>query len=128
MSKIVKMIVLGGVVFGLVGCQLMAEDKRKEEEMKRNTFVCQYDGGRLLVRFDRDEIRILTPEGERIYLYRAQSSAGQVYYTNGQYELLGKATDISFGMVGNRQKLDCKPYDTKDQDQLKEDKKNLKEF
>jgi hypothetical protein len=113
------------VVVAFSGCDHFA-DKRKEEEAIKNTVDCQYLGERLLVRFDRDEVRVLMPEGDRMYLYRMPSSRG-VLYTNGDFELLGKGTDVTFGRVGSTSKLECKPYQA-DKDQRKEDRKALKEM
>jgi hypothetical protein len=107
------------------GCDHFA-DKRKEEEAIKNTVDCQYQGERLLVRFDRDEVRVLMPEGDRMYLYRVPSSRG-VLYTNGDFELLGKGTDVTFGRAGGTSKLECKPYQA-DKNQRKEDRKALKEM
>jgi hypothetical protein len=111
----------------LSGCDILSQQKRDEENAIKNTVDCQYQGERLLVRFDRDEVRILMPDGERVYLYRMPSSRG-VLYTNGNLELLGKGTDITFGPVGSVAKLVCKPYDVEDKDQRKEDRKGLKEM
>jgi hypothetical protein len=110
----------------LSGCGAFSQS-RDEEQAKKNTVDCQYKDERLLVRFDRDEVRVLMPDGERIYLYRVPSSRG-VLYTNGDLELLGKGIDITFGPVGGTAKLECKPYDVEDKDQRKEDRKGLKEM
>ncbi|MDR0247281.1 MAG: MliC family protein [Burkholderiales bacterium] len=115
------------VVFAVLsGCDMLSKN-RDEEEAIKNTVDCQYQGERLLVRFDRDEVRVLLPDSGRIYLYRMPSSRG-VLYTNGDLELLGKGTDITFGPVGNTTKLECKPYSVEDKDQRKEDRKALKEM
>ncbi|MDR0770044.1 MAG: MliC family protein [Burkholderiales bacterium] len=115
-----------GAVITLSGCDYMA-DKRKEEEAIKNTVDCLYQDERLLVRFDRDEVRVLMPEGERMYLYRMPSPRG-VLYTNGDYELLGKGTNITFGQVGKTAKLECKPYSVDDSSKRREDRKSLKEM
>ena len=112
--------------FIMAGCTASAS-KKKEEEARKNTVDCLWDGERLLVRFDRDEARVLLPEGTRVYLYKMPSSRG-VYYTNGDYELLGKGTDITFGLAGEAKSLECKPYDVEDSDQRKEDRRGLKEM
>ena len=112
--------------FIMAGCTASAS-KKKEEEARKNTVDCQWDGERLLVRFDRDEARVLLPEGTRVYLYKMPSSRG-VYYTNGDYELLGKDTDVTFGLTGETKKLECKPYDVEDSEQRKEDRRGLKEM
>ena len=36
--------------------------KKKEEEIAKNTFACQYNGERFLVRFGDGEARLLLPE------------------------------------------------------------------
>ncbi|MDR1530368.1 MAG: MliC family protein [Burkholderiales bacterium] len=113
--------------FLLTGCESITGDKKREQEMRKNTVDCLYGGERLLVRFDQDEVRILMPEGKRIYLYKMPSSRG-VLYTNGDYELLGKGTDVTFGLAGEAKRLVCKPYDVEDKDTLKEDRRGLKEM
>ncbi|MCL2871533.1 MAG: MliC family protein [Betaproteobacteria bacterium] len=112
----------------LSGCDAYYQQKRDEEEAIKNTVDCTYQDERLLVRFDRarDEVRLLMPDGVRIYLYKMPSSRG-VLYTNGDYELLGKGTDVTFGPVGNTSKLTCKPYKPEDGDKRKEDRKGLRE-
>ena len=112
----------------LSGCDAYFQQKRDEEEAIKNTVDCTYQEERLLVRFDslRNEVRLLMPDGSRLYLYKMPSSRG-VLYTNGEYELLGKSTDITFGPVGNTAKLTCKPYKAEDSDKRKEDRKGLRE-
>ncbi|MDR2174097.1 MAG: hypothetical protein LBE32_07865 [Burkholderiales bacterium] len=110
----------------LSGCGVLTQS-RDEENAIKNTVDCQYQGERLLVRFDRDEVRVLMPDSGRMYLYRMPSSRG-VLYTNGDFELLGKGTDITFGPAGGTAKLECKPYSVEDKDQRKEDRKALKEM
>ncbi|MCL2309876.1 MAG: MliC family protein [Proteobacteria bacterium] len=114
------------VAVALSGCDILSQQKREEENAIKNTVDCQYSGERLLVRFDRDEVRVLMPDSSRMYLYRMPSSRG-VLYTNGEFELLGKGTDITFGPVGDTGKLECKPYSVDDKEQRKEDRKGLRE-
>jgi hypothetical protein len=111
----------------LSGCDLLS-NKHDEEAAIKNTVDCQYRGERLLVRFDSQfqEVRLLMPDGGLTYLYKVNSSRG-VLYTNGDLELLGKGTNITFGPVGNTSLLVCKPYSAEDSDQRKEDRKALKE-
>lgn len=110
----------------LTGC-LPSQSKKKDEEARRNTVECQWNGERLLVRFDVDEVRVALPEGVRLYLYKMPSSRG-VYYTNGDYELLGKGTEVVFGAMGETQALECKPYEVEDSAQRKDDRRALKEM
>jgi hypothetical protein len=125
MKKIVFMSLwLGAATLLLNGCSLMAEDKRKKDQMIKNTIECTYDGGVLLVRFERDEVVVHHPDLGRVYLYRAPSIRG-ILYTNGEYELFGKGTDITFGTAGDPIKLTCKQYDP-DGRSTEQDAKDLK--
>jgi len=82
---------------------------KEEEEAAKNTFACQQDGERIVVRFDVDEARLLTANGERIVLYQIPAASG-VRYSNGELELRGKGTDLELIRQGNAAKLtDCKP-------------------
>ena len=73
------------------GCQEM---KGKEaEEAAKNTFACQLDGERLLVKFDAGEARLLLPGGERVILYQIAAASG-VRFTNGFLELRGKGMEL----------------------------------
>lgn len=125
-KQLLSLIFLVLTTFVLTGC-LPSASKKKDEEARKNTVECQWDGERLLVRFDNDEVRVLMANGTRIYLYRMPSSRG-ILYTNGDYELLGKGTDITFGPPGETKKLECKPYDVEDTGQRKEDRRGLKEM
>ncbi|MCL2296756.1 MAG: hypothetical protein FWC38_09450 [Proteobacteria bacterium] len=126
LTRVLSLLSAAAVLATLSGCGAFSKS-RDEEQAIKNTVDCQYQGERLLVRFDRDEVRILMPDGRRMYLYQMPSSRG-VLYTNGDFELLGKGTDITFGPVGSTAKLVCKPYDVEDKDQRKEDRKGLKEM
>ncbi|MDR0250530.1 MAG: hypothetical protein LBI35_04355 [Burkholderiales bacterium] len=124
--RILSLLCATAMLVALSGCDALSKSRNEEQAIK-NTVDCVYQDERLLVRFDRDEVRILMPDGERIYLYRMPSSRG-VLYTNGNLELLGKGTDITFGPAGGVAKLVCKPYEVEDKDQRKEDRKGLKEM
>ncbi|MDR2244324.1 MAG: MliC family protein [Burkholderiales bacterium] len=126
-SALIRVLSLLSIAALLSGCGVLAQQKRDEEQAIKNTVDCLYQDERLLVRFDRDEVRVLMPDGQRIYLYRMPSSRG-VLYTNGDFELLGKGIDITFGPVSETAKLECKPYSVEDKDQRKEDRKGLKEM
>ncbi len=82
---------------------------KEEEEAARHTFACQQDGERIVIRFDVDEARLLTANGERIVLYQIPAASG-VRYSNGELELRGKGTDLQLIRNGNPIKLsDCEP-------------------
>ena len=61
---------------------------KEEEEAAKNTFVCQFDGERLVIRFDAGEARMLMPSGDRVVLYQVPSTSG-VRFSNGSMELRG---------------------------------------
>lgn len=83
---------------------------KEEQEAARNTFTCQLDGERLVIRFDAGEARMLTSAGERIVLYQIAAPSG-VRYTNGTYELRGKGTELQLIRDANATRLtDCQPY------------------
>ena len=67
---------------------------KEEEEAAKNTFVCQFDGERLVIRFDAGEARMLMPSGDRVVLYQVPSTSG-VRFSNGSMELRGKGTDLT---------------------------------
>jgi membrane-bound inhibitor of C-type lysozyme len=94
--------------FLLTAC---AEMKKKEdEEAMKNTFACQLDGERLVIKFDVGEARLLLPGGERVFLYQIGAASG-VRYTNGYLELRGKGMDLQLIRDGNASVLgDCQPY------------------
>ena len=54
----------------------------------QDTIACQLEGQRVVIRFRPDEVRMLTPEGERVTLQKVPAAAG-VRYTNGLLEIRG---------------------------------------
>jgi hypothetical protein len=86
--------------------------KKREEELARNTFACQFGNERFVVRFVEDEARILLA-GTRITLYRIPvgSTGALVRYSNGQMELHGRGTELTF-ILDNTPTLlqNCEPY------------------
>ena len=54
----------------------------------QDTIACQLEGQRVVIRFLPDEVRMLTPEGERVTLQKVPAAAG-VRYTNGLLEIRG---------------------------------------
>jgi len=54
----------------------------------QDTLACQLAGTRIVIRFLPDELRLLTPEGERVTLQKVPASSG-VRYTNGLIEVRG---------------------------------------
>ena len=67
---------------------------KEEEEAAKNTFVCELQGERLVIRFDGSEARMLMPSGDRLVLYQVPSTSG-VRFSNGSMELRGKGTDVT---------------------------------
>jgi membrane-bound inhibitor of C-type lysozyme len=84
--------------------------KKKEEEIAKSTFACQYSGERFLVRFGDGEARMLLPEMQRVTLYQVPTESG-VRYSNGTMELRGKGTELQLIRNGVVTPLkDCEPY------------------
>ena len=54
----------------------------------QDTIACQLEGQRVVIRFLPDEVRLLTPEGERVNLQKVPAASG-VRYTNGIVEIRG---------------------------------------
>src|SRR5213593_3106659 len=71
----------------IAGCA--SSPSKEEEEAVKNTFACQLQGERLVLRFDAGEARMLMPGGERVVLYQIPTSSG-VRFSNGNLELRGK--------------------------------------
>jgi membrane-bound inhibitor of C-type lysozyme len=83
---------------------------KEEEEAVKNTFACQLNGQRTVIRFDAGEARLLTATGEKITLYQIPSTTG-VRYSNGSLELRGRGQDLTLIEYGTPSRLDdCQPY------------------
>ncbi len=92
----------------LSGCE--NPQKKKEEELAKNTFACQLNGERFVVRFAEGEARMLLPGAQRVTLYQLASTSG-VRYSNGTMELRGKGTELQIITDGTVTPLrDCEPY------------------
>ncbi len=84
--------------------------KKKEEEIAKTTFACQYNGERFVVRFADGEARMLLPEMQRVTLYQVPTESG-VRYSNGLMELRGKGSELQLINNGVATPLkDCEPY------------------
>ena len=84
--------------------------KKAEEEAAKNTFACQYNAERLVVRFADGEARMLMPDAQRITLYQLPVASG-VRYSNGTLELRGKGMELQLVRDGATTVLkDCEPY------------------
>ncbi len=62
--------------------------EKQPDQPSGDTIACQLDGQRLVIRFLPDEVRMLTPDGERVTLQKVPASSG-VRYTNGIMEIRG---------------------------------------
>lgn len=92
----------------LTGCE--NPQKKKDEEASKNTYACQMNGERLVLRFADGEARMLMPSAQRITLYQIPTASG-VRYSNGTLELRGKGTDLQLVQDGTTIVLkDCEPY------------------
>lgn len=75
------------LVFVLALALAACAPKEKPEDVpSTDTVACQLDGTRVVIRFLADELRMLTPDGERVVLQKVPSSSG-VRYTNGLMEV-----------------------------------------
>ena len=85
--------------------------KKKEEELAKNTFACQLNGERFIVRFVEGEARVLLPGAQRVTLYQIPSVGSGVRYSNGTLELRGRGTELVFIADNVSTPLrDCEPY------------------
>jgi hypothetical protein len=87
--------------------------KKREEEIARQTFACQLNGERFIVRFAEGEARVLLPGAQRVTLYQIPtgSTGSIVRYSNGSMELRGRGTELTFIVDNQSAPLrDCEPY------------------
>jgi len=72
-----------------------------EEEAAKNTFACDLAGERIVVRFDNTlhEARLLMADGNSMALHQIPSGSG-VRFSNGTFELTGKATELTLSRDG----------------------------
>lgn len=63
-----------------------APREKPEDVPSADTVACQLNGARIVIRFLADELRMLTPDGERVVLQKVPASSG-VRYTNGILEI-----------------------------------------
>lgn len=97
----------------LAGCDSLNPNKKKEDELAKTTFACQLNGERFVVRFVEGEARILLPGAQRLTLYQIPtgSTGSLVRYSNGNMELRGRGTELTFFVDGTSAPLrDCEPY------------------
>ena len=84
--------------------------KKREEELAKNTFACLLNGERFVVRFVEGEARVLLPGAQRVTLYQIPVASG-VRYSNGNLELRGKGSELTLVMDNVPTPLrDCEPY------------------
>ena len=70
------------------------EPSKEEQEAAKNTFACELQGERLVLRLERGEARMLMPGGDRVVLYQIPSGSG-VRFSNGNLELRGKGLELT---------------------------------
>ena len=111
MARPVRVATIASLVAALVvsGCSGMRDAAR--EEALKNTIACEVSDGRIVVRFERGELRVLMPNGERVNLYEVPSAAG-ARYTNGSLDLIGTRTTLQLVREGGRPEplQSCAPY------------------
>jgi membrane-bound inhibitor of C-type lysozyme len=104
--SLLAMLLTGALV--VAGCD--TPQKRAEEELAKNTFACQLNGERLVVRFDQGEARMLLPGAQRVTLYQIPTASG-VRYSNGNLELRGRGAELQLIVDNTVAPLrDCEPY------------------
>jgi membrane-bound inhibitor of C-type lysozyme len=103
-----RLTIVAACLIALAACENPL--KKQEEEASKNTFACQYNGERLVVRFADGEARMLMPDAQRVTLYQVPVASG-VRYTNGVIELRGKVSELQIVREGVATSLkDCEPY------------------
>ena len=65
-----------------------AAPEKQPDVASQDTIACELAGQRLVIRFLPDEVRMLTPDGERVTLQKVPAASG-VRYTNGLIEIRG---------------------------------------
>ena len=110
MVGILRLSVLSAVVL-IAGCKVLEFEKKRDEEASLNTIECQYQEERIVIRYGKDEVRILMPDGNRVDLYKVPSPRG-IMYSNGHLEFLTRSALMTLGPPGEPHELTCKPYDT----------------
>jgi hypothetical protein len=108
--KVAPLLVL---LTALAGCDALNMQKKQEEELAKNTFACQLQGERFVVRFVEGEARVLLPGAQRVILYQIPTGAtgSLVRYSNGNLELRGRGSELTFITDGVAVPLrDCEPY------------------
>ena len=109
MSRSLTLVSMLLVASMLVGCENPAK-KKEEEEARKNTFACQLNGERLVIRFAEGEARMLMPDAQRVTLYQLPTASG-VRFSNGTLELRGKGMELQLSREGATTALiDCQPY------------------
>lgn len=99
------------IAAALAGAGCAHSLSKEELEIAKNTYTCQANGERLVIRFDSDEARLLTADGERTVLYQIASGSG-IRFSNGVMELRGKGTDLQLIRDGVSTTLaNCKPIE-----------------
>lgn len=73
------------VALALAAC---SQPEKQPDQPSGDTIACQLEGQRIVIRFLPDEVRMLTPDGERVTLQKVPASSG-VRYTNGMMEIRG---------------------------------------
>jgi membrane-bound inhibitor of C-type lysozyme len=93
----------------LSGCEHQAA-KDASEDAAKPTFICQLADEHLIIRFEPGEVRLLTPNADRITLYQIPAASG-IRYSNATLELRGKGMDLVLIENGVATKLEaCTPY------------------
>jgi membrane-bound inhibitor of C-type lysozyme len=75
------------IAFAALATSCAAPEKQPDVP-SQDTIACEIGGQRIVIRFLPDEVRMLTPDGERVTLQKVPASSG-VRYTNGLMEIRG---------------------------------------
>ena len=105
-----RLVLAIAIAAALAACADQA--KKDEQEAAKNTYVCLFEGDRLVIRFDMGMARMLMPSGDRIDLYQIPAASG-IRYSNGNLELRGKGTELVLADSASGSQFtltQCAPY------------------
>jgi hypothetical protein len=74
--------------FAALALAACAAPEKQPDVPSQDTIACELTGQRIVIRFLPVEVRMLTPDGERVTLQKVPASSG-VRYTNGLMEVRG---------------------------------------
>lgn len=95
MTKTARLVLLLPALAALAALASCATGEKKMVASE-DTYQCQMQGQKLVIRFTEQEARLLMPpNGERVNLYQLSANGGVVRYSNGLWELRGSGTSLT---------------------------------